>query len=113
MSFLKPIKRFWSLFGSSAARLINKINRPRRYEAYWDYHFARNYNRRPVYKCYGKTGHFIDDYTTPEQCGNYLGPHQANFRKYPARPKKVHGVLRWLTKEQRKHIRTVDAEIYR
>ncbi|KAL9563791.1 hypothetical protein ACKAV7_012033 [Fusarium commune] len=29
VSFLKPIKRFWSLFGSSAARLIDKTDRPR------------------------------------------------------------------------------------
>ncbi|KAG6999892.1 hypothetical protein FocnCong_v013410 [Fusarium oxysporum f. sp. conglutinans] len=29
VSFLKPTKRFWSLFGSSAARLIDKIDRPR------------------------------------------------------------------------------------
>ncbi|KAI8414786.1 hypothetical protein FOFC_04404, partial [Fusarium oxysporum] len=29
VSFLKPTKRFWSLFGSSAARLIDKTDRPR------------------------------------------------------------------------------------
>ncbi|KAJ0133774.1 Checkpoint serine/threonine-protein kinase bub1 [Fusarium oxysporum f. sp. albedinis] len=29
VSFLKPTKRFWSLFGSSAARLIDKADRPR------------------------------------------------------------------------------------
>ncbi|EGU73023.1 hypothetical protein FOXB_16467, partial [Fusarium oxysporum f. sp. conglutinans Fo5176] len=31
VSFLKPTKRFWSLFGSSAARLIDKTDRPRQY----------------------------------------------------------------------------------
>ncbi|TXB97967.1 hypothetical protein FocTR4_00016879 [Fusarium oxysporum f. sp. cubense] len=84
VSFLKPIKRFWSLFGSSAARLIDKTDRPRQYNC-----------------------------TAPEQCINCLGPHQANFRKCPARPKRVHGVLRRLTKEQRGHVRTVGAEAYR
>jgi hypothetical protein len=42
VSFLKPIKRFWSLFGSSAARLIDKTDRSRQYETCWGYHFARN-----------------------------------------------------------------------
>ncbi|KAI8401720.1 hypothetical protein FOFC_18589, partial [Fusarium oxysporum] len=84
VSFLKPIKRFWSLFGSSAARLIDKTDRPRQYNC-----------------------------TTPKQCINCLGPHQANFHKCPARPKRVHGVLRRLTKEQRKHVQTVGADTYR
>ncbi|RKK61790.1 hypothetical protein BFJ69_g17088 [Fusarium oxysporum] len=34
VSFLKPIKRFWSLFGSSAARLIDKTDRPRQCKTY-------------------------------------------------------------------------------
>jgi hypothetical protein len=29
VSFLKPTKRFWSLFGSSVARLVDKTDRPR------------------------------------------------------------------------------------
>ncbi|KAG7429284.1 hypothetical protein Forpi1262_v009593 [Fusarium oxysporum f. sp. raphani] len=32
VSFLKPTKRFWSLFGSSAARLVDKTDRPRQCE---------------------------------------------------------------------------------
>ncbi|TXB99391.1 hypothetical protein FocTR4_00014550 [Fusarium oxysporum f. sp. cubense] len=113
VSFLKPIKRFWSLFGSSAARLIDKTDRPRQCETCWGYHFARNCHRQPVCQRCGKTGHIIDNCTAPEQCINCLGPHQANFRKCPARPKRVHGVLRRLTKEQRGHVRTVGAEAYR
>ncbi|KAI8401548.1 hypothetical protein FOFC_18417 [Fusarium oxysporum] len=93
VSFLKPTKRFWSLFGSSAARLIDKTDRPRQCETCWGYHFARNCHRQP--------------------CINCLGPHQANSHKCPARPKRVHGVLRRLTKEQRGHVRTVGAEAYR
>ncbi|KAM5527229.1 hypothetical protein FOXYSP1_20498 [Fusarium oxysporum f. sp. phaseoli] len=31
VSFLKPTKRFWSLFGSSAARLVDKTDRPRQW----------------------------------------------------------------------------------
>ncbi|KAF4334267.1 reverse transcriptase, partial [Fusarium beomiforme] len=34
VSFLKPTKRFWSLFGSSAARLIDKTDRPRQYSQF-------------------------------------------------------------------------------
>jgi hypothetical protein len=113
MSFLKPTKRFWSLFGSSAARLIDKTDRPRQCETCWGYHFTRNCHRQPVCQRCGKTDHIIDDCATPEQCINCLGPHQASFRKFPARPKKVRGVLRRLTKEQREHVRTVGAETYR
>ncbi|KAM5526897.1 hypothetical protein FOXYSP1_20730 [Fusarium oxysporum f. sp. phaseoli] len=113
VSFLKPTKRFWSLFGSSAARLIDKTDRPRQCETCWGYHFARNCHRQPVCQHCGKTGHIIDNCTAPEQCVNCLGPHQANFHKCPARPKRVHGVLRRLTKEQRGHVRTVGAEAYR
>jgi hypothetical protein len=99
VSFLKPTKRFWSLFGSRVARRIDKTDRPRQCETCWGYHFARNCHIRPVCQRCGKTGHIIDDCTAPEQCINCLGPHQASFRKCPARPKKVRGVLRRLTKE--------------
>ncbi|RKK38987.1 hypothetical protein BFJ69_g18575, partial [Fusarium oxysporum] len=113
VSFLKPTKRFWSLFGSSAARLIDKTDRPRQCETCWGYHFARNCHRQPVCQRCGKTGHIINGCAAPEQCINCLGPHQANSHKCPARPKRVHGVLRRLTKEQRGHVRTVGAEAYR
>ncbi|TXB98066.1 hypothetical protein FocTR4_00017206 [Fusarium oxysporum f. sp. cubense] len=113
VSFLKPIKRFWSLFGSSAARLVNKTNRLRQCETCWGYHFARSCYRQPVCQRCGKTGHSTGDCAAPEQCVNCLGPHQANFDKCPNRPKKVRGVLRRLTKEQRGHVRTVGAEAYR
>ncbi|KAM5527361.1 hypothetical protein FOXYSP1_20233 [Fusarium oxysporum f. sp. phaseoli] len=113
VSFLKPTKRFWSLFGSSAARLVDKTDRPRQCEKCWGHHFARNCHRQPVCRRCGETGHLVDDCIAPEQCVNCLGPHQANFRRCPARPKTVHGVLRRLTKEQRKHVRAVGAETYR
>ncbi|PCD22043.1 hypothetical protein AU210_016026 [Fusarium oxysporum f. sp. radicis-cucumerinum] len=113
VSFLKPTKRFWTLFGSSAARLVDKTDRPRQCEKCWGHHFARNCHRQPVCRRCGETGHLVDDCIAPEQCVNCLGPHQANFRRCPARPKTVHGVLRRLTKEQRKHVRAVGAETYR
>ncbi|KAF6527530.1 hypothetical protein HZS61_007832 [Fusarium oxysporum f. sp. conglutinans] len=113
VSFLKPTKRFWSLFGSSAARLVDKTDRPRQCEKCWGHHFARNCHRQPVCRRCGETGHLVDDCIAPEQCVNCLGPHQANFRRCPARPKRVHGVLHRLTKEQRVHVRTVGAETYR
>ncbi|KAF4334268.1 hypothetical protein FBEOM_11900, partial [Fusarium beomiforme] len=113
VSFLKPTKRFWSLFGSSTARLVDKTDRLRQCETCWGFHFDRNCHRRPVCQRYGKIGHSTDDCAAPEQCINCLGPHQANFHRCPARPKKVRGVLRRLTKEQREHVRTVGAEVYR
>ncbi|KAM5528721.1 hypothetical protein FOXYSP1_19202 [Fusarium oxysporum f. sp. phaseoli] len=80
VSFLKPTKRFWSLFGSSAARLVDKTDRPRQCEKCWGHHFARNCHRQPVCRRCGETGHLVDDCIAPEQCVNCLGPHQANFR---------------------------------
>jgi hypothetical protein len=113
VSFLRPTKRYWSLFGSRAARLLNKTDRLRQCETYWGYHYARNCHKRLVCQRYGKTGHIIDNYTTPEQCINCLGPHVASLRKCPARPRKVHSTFRRLTKEQQQHVRTVGAEAYR
>jgi hypothetical protein len=113
VSFLEPTKRFWSLFGSSTARLVDKTDRLRQCETCWGFHFDRNCHRRPVCQRCGKIGHSTDDCAAPEQCINCLGPHQANFHRCPARPKKVRGVLRRLTKEQRGHVRTVGAEAYR
>ncbi|KAH7115745.1 hypothetical protein B0J13DRAFT_514551 [Dactylonectria estremocensis] len=61
----------------------------------------------------GKARHDSGDCTVPEQCANCLGPHSANFAKCPAGPKKVHGVFRRLTKEQRDDVRVVGAETHR
>ncbi|TVY74156.1 hypothetical protein Focb16_v005833 [Fusarium oxysporum f. sp. cubense] len=113
VSFLKPTKRFWSLFGSRAARLINKNDLPKQCETCWGYHFARSCHRQPVCQRCGKTSHIVDDCAAPEQCVNCLGPHEASFRRCPARPKKVRGVLRRMTKEQREHVRMMGAETYR
>ncbi|KAG6999835.1 hypothetical protein FocnCong_v013434 [Fusarium oxysporum f. sp. conglutinans] len=113
VSFLKPTKRFWSLFGSRAARLIDKTVQPKQCKTCWDYHFARNCRRQPVCRRCGKTDHIADGCAAPEQCVNCLGPHEASLSKCPARPKKVRGVLRRLTKEQREHVRMVGAETYR
>ncbi|KAJ0128294.1 Uncharacterized protein HZ326_28607 [Fusarium oxysporum f. sp. albedinis] len=97
VSFLKPTKRYWSLFGSRAARLLDKTDRL----------------RQPVCQRCGKTGHSADDCAASEQCINCLGPHLASFRGCPARPRKVHGVFRRLTREQREHVRAVGAQTYR
>ncbi|KAG7413258.1 hypothetical protein Forpi1262_v017048 [Fusarium oxysporum f. sp. raphani] len=82
VSFLKPTKRFWSLFGSSMARLVDKTDRLRQYGQ------SANAAARSATLLM----------TAPRQ---------------NTRPKKVRGVLRRLTKEQRGHVRTVGAEAYR
>ncbi|KAH7460517.1 hypothetical protein FOMA001_g19568 [Fusarium oxysporum f. sp. matthiolae] len=114
VSFLEPVKKYWRLFSSRPARLIKKTDRPRQCNVCLDYHPSRTCHRLPLCKRCGKAaGHDSGDCTDPEQCANCLGPHSANFADCPARPKKVHGVFRRLTKEQRDHIRVVGAETYR
>ncbi|KAG7423501.1 hypothetical protein Forpi1262_v015424 [Fusarium oxysporum f. sp. raphani] len=114
VSFLEPVKKYWRLFSSRPARLIKKTDRPRQCNVCLDYHRSRTCHRLPLCKRCGKAaGHDSGDCTAPEQCANCLGPHSANFADCPARPKKVHGVFRRLTKEQRDHIRVVGAETYR
>ncbi|EXM14098.1 hypothetical protein FOTG_17482 [Fusarium oxysporum f. sp. vasinfectum 25433] len=61
VSFLKPTKRYWSLFGSRAARLIDKTDRLGQRETCWDYHSIRLYHRQPVYQRCSKTGYTMDD----------------------------------------------------
>ncbi|KAJ3453540.1 hypothetical protein MRS44_017787 [Fusarium solani] len=113
VSFLKPIRKYWSVFGSRPARFFDKTDRPRQCETCWDYHPIRMCHRQPRCQRCGKTGHALDDCVAAEQCANCSGPHQANFHKCPARPRKVHGVFRRLNREQREHIRTIGAETYR
>ncbi|KAH7464077.1 hypothetical protein FOMA001_g17794 [Fusarium oxysporum f. sp. matthiolae] len=114
VSFLEPVKKYWRLFSSRPARLIKKTDRPRQCNVCLDYHPSRTCHRLPLCKRCGKAaGHDAGDCTAPEQCANCLGPHSASFAECPARPKKVHGVFRRLTKEQRDHIRVVGAETYR
>ncbi|KAG5750339.1 hypothetical protein H9Q70_007000 [Fusarium xylarioides] len=106
VSFLEPVKKYWRLFSSRPARLIKKTDRPRQCNVCLDYHRSRTCHRLPLCKRCGKAaGHDSGDCTAPEQC--------ANFADCPARPKKVHGVFRRLTKEQRDHIRVVGAETFR
>ncbi|PCD21120.1 hypothetical protein AU210_016546 [Fusarium oxysporum f. sp. radicis-cucumerinum] len=101
VSFLEPVKKYWRLFSSRPARLIKKSDRPRQCNVCLDYHPSRTCHRLPLCKRCGKAaGHDSGDCTAPEQYANCLGPHSANFADCPARPKKVHGVFRRLTKEQ-------------
>lgn len=113
VSFLKPTKKYWSVLGSHPARPLDKTDRPRQCETCWDYHSFRICRRRPHCQRCGKTGHALADCAAAEQCANCLGPHRAGFHKCPARPRKVHGVFRRLTKEQREHVRAIGAETYR
>jgi hypothetical protein len=74
VSFSKPTKKYWSLFSSRAARLIDRTDRLRRCDTCWDYHSVCYCHRQPVCQRCGKTGHTMDDCTAPEQCVNCLEP---------------------------------------
>ncbi|XP_044715247.1 endonuclease-reverse transcriptase domain-containing protein [Hirsutella rhossiliensis] len=49
--------------------------------------------------------------TALEQCANCLGPHCADDPKCPARPKRVHGMVRRLTKEEKSLVRQMGVQL--
>ncbi|KID59265.1 reverse transcriptase, partial [Metarhizium hybridum] len=111
--FLEPTKRPWSLFGTSRlARLIERTNPPKQCENCWDYHTRHACNRQTRCKRCGKTNHNSDSCTAAEQCANCLGPHIADLTTCPARPKRVHGLLQRLSKEQRALIRQMGSQLF-
>ena len=113
ISFLEPTKRPWSLFGTSRlARHIERTNPPRQCENCWDYHTRHACNRQTRCKRCGKTNHASDSCTAPEQCANCLGPHAVDLAACPARPKRVHGLLHRLPKEQRALIRQMGSRLF-
>ncbi|KAF3056882.1 Endonuclease/exonuclease/phosphatase, partial [Daldinia childiae] len=113
ISFLEPTKRLWSLFGTSRlARHIERNNPPRQCENCWDYHTRHACNRQTRCKRCGKTNHASDSCTAPEQCANCLGPHAVDLAACPARPKRAHGLLHRLPKEQRALIRQMGSRLF-
>ncbi|CZR45033.1 uncharacterized protein FPRO_14799 [Fusarium proliferatum ET1] len=115
VSFLKPTKkRFWSLFGSRAARLVDKSDVPKQCETCWGYHFTRKCHRQPVCQRCGKTGHSGDDCAAWEQCVNCLGPHDASLRAVDSpyenalldRPTTPHPVESWDSNDTRPRVMT-------
>lgn len=113
VSFLEPTKKYWCLFDSRPATLINKTKPLKQCDICWDFHPTRVCHRRALCKNCGKPNHGFQACNAPPQCANRSGTHAANFTECPVRPKKVHGVFRRLTKEQREYVRTVGAETYR
>ncbi|EFY95407.2 Endonuclease/exonuclease/phosphatase [Metarhizium robertsii ARSEF 23] len=113
VSLLEPTKRPWSLFGTSRpARLIEKKNPPKQCENCWDYHTRHACNRQTRCKRCGKSDHTSDGCTAAEQCANCLGPHTADLVTCPARPKRVHGMLQRLSREQRALIRQMGSQLH-
>ena len=113
ISFLEPTKRPWSLFGTSRlARLIERTNPPKQCENCWDYHTRHACNRQTRCMRCGKTNHTSDGCTAPEQCANCLGPHTADLSTCPARPKRAHGLLHRLPREQRALIRQMGSQLF-
>ena len=114
VSFTEPTKRFWTLFGtSSPAALINKPQPPRQCTVCWDYHGPRGCKRLPICKTCGKPAHGTEACSTPTQCINCLAPHEADdTTNCLARPKRVHGMLRYLTREQKVAIRKIGRELF-
>ncbi|KEY70682.1 hypothetical protein S7711_09869 [Stachybotrys chartarum IBT 7711] len=114
VSFTSPTKRFWTLFGASSyAKLINKPQPPKQCVVCWDYHNRHGCRRLPVCQNCGKPGHRPEDCNASEQCVNCLGPHSAKeAAECLARPKRVHGMLRYLTKDQREMVRKLGRALF-
>ncbi|KAM4066695.1 reverse transcriptase (RNA-dependent DNA polymerase) [Hirsutella rhossiliensis] len=101
VSFLEPTQRPWRLFGASRfARYIDKPSIPSQCDKCWDFH-STQLRSNGALQALWQTGHRSQECTALEQCANCLGPHCADDPKCPARPKRVHGMVRRLTKEEK------------
>ncbi|KAM4054890.1 endonuclease-reverse transcriptase domain-containing protein [Hirsutella rhossiliensis] len=78
----------------------------------WDFHARHSCDRQPSCKRCGRNGHDGETCVALEQCANCLGPHSADFSKCPARPKRSHGVIRRLTKEEKTLVRQMGTQLF-
>ncbi|XP_044720088.1 reverse transcriptase (RNA-dependent DNA polymerase) domain-containing protein [Hirsutella rhossiliensis] len=113
VSFLEPTRRPWRLFGASRlARYIDKPSIPSQCDKCWDFHARHSCDRMARCRRCGKTNHRSQECAALEQCANCLGPHCADDPKCPARPKRVHGIVRRLTKEEKGLVRQAGAQLF-
>ncbi len=113
VSFLDPTQRPWRLFGSSRlARYIDKPSIPSQCDRCWDYHARHSCDRTARCRRCGKIDHRSQECAALDQCANCLGPHCADDPKCPARPKRVHGMIRRLTKEEKRLVRQAGAQLF-
>ncbi|KJZ70669.1 hypothetical protein HIM_09942 [Hirsutella minnesotensis 3608] len=113
VSFLEPTQRPWRLFGASRlARYIDKPSIPSQCDKCWGFHARHSCDQTARCRRCGKTDHRGQECAAPEQCANCLGPHCADDPKCPARPKRVHGMVRRLTREERRLVRQAGAQLF-
>ncbi|KJZ69179.1 hypothetical protein HIM_11432 [Hirsutella minnesotensis 3608] len=113
VSFLEPTRRPWRLFGASRlARYIDKPSIPSQCDKCWDFHARHSCDRTARCRRCGKTDHRSQECAALEQCANCLGPHCADDPRCPARPKRVHGMVRRLTREERRLVRQAGAQLF-
>ncbi|KJZ70858.1 hypothetical protein HIM_09772 [Hirsutella minnesotensis 3608] len=113
VSFMEPAQRPWRLFGASRlARYIDKPSIPSQCDKCWDFHARHSCDRTARCRRCGKTDHRGQECAALEQCANCLGPHCADEPKCPARPKRAHGMVRRLTREERRLVRQAGAQLF-
>ncbi|KAM4061731.1 endonuclease-reverse transcriptase domain-containing protein [Hirsutella rhossiliensis] len=112
VSFLEPTDKPWRLFGSSRlAQYIERSSLPSQCDKCWDFHARHTCDRQASCKRCGRRGHDAEACVALERCANCLGPHAADFAKCPARPKRSHGVIRRLTREEKSRARELGAQL--
>ncbi|KAM4059609.1 endonuclease-reverse transcriptase domain-containing protein [Hirsutella rhossiliensis] len=112
VSFLEPTDKPWRLFGSSRlAQYIERSSLPSQCDKCWDFHARHTCDRQASCKRCGRRGHDAEACVALERCANCLGPHAADFAKCPARPKRSHGVIRRLTREEKSRVRELGAQL--
>ncbi|KAM4066292.1 reverse transcriptase (RNA-dependent DNA polymerase) [Hirsutella rhossiliensis] len=93
------------------AQYIERSSLPSQCDKCWDFHARHTCDRQASCKRCGRRGHDAEACVALERCANCLGPHAADFAKCPARPKRSHGVIRRLTREEKSRVRELGAQL--
>lgn len=113
ISFARPVKAGFKVFGSKPARRVEKKAQVTQCTSCWDFHDPRNCNRAAKCVACSAPAHPQDQGCAgPNRCTNCHGPHKASDQTCPARPKRKDGQLQRPSKKQLQSLRQIGARAF-